>query len=154
MASNFFSMRRIFATRSPCICSVSYVYKEPSLFRSRCLSLSFNMNQRALSGNSPSLGRVGHFHGAWHCNQSSDDPIVGERPSIEVILSWSVRRISFVVVAPVDFSLGIGLRLNSRDWKDATTIQTTWSVALYIATAVACELSRPCSHRQTPAAQS
>jgi hypothetical protein len=72
-------------------------------------------------------------------NQNSYDPAHGDRLSIEVILDWSIPRISAVVLTPVLLSLGIGIWLNSRNWSDLATIQTAWGVASYIATAGACE---------------
>jgi hypothetical protein len=72
-------------------------------------------------------------------NQESNNPLKGEMLSLEVILGWSAPRISVVVLAPVLLSLRIGLWLNSRNWSDATTLQTTWGVASYIATAGACK---------------
>lgn len=71
-------------------------------------------------------------------NSASNDPTSGEMLSIEVVLGWSTARISVIVLAPVLLSLGVGFWLNSRNWGDATTIQTAWSVASYIATAGAC----------------
>ncbi|KAI1082168.1 hypothetical protein F5B20DRAFT_587827 [Whalleya microplaca] len=68
-------------------------------------------------------------------NHGSKDPKSGEMLSIELILGWSVLRISVAVLTPVLLSLAIGLWLNSSDWTDTETIQTAWGVASYIATA-------------------
>jgi hypothetical protein len=71
-------------------------------------------------------------------NQDSADPAKG-KISLEIVLGWSIFRISIVVLTPVLLSLAIGLWLNSRNWADPTTIQTAWGVASYIATAGACK---------------
>ncbi|KAI3317424.1 hypothetical protein HD806DRAFT_515017 [Xylariaceae sp. AK1471] len=68
-------------------------------------------------------------------NHKSKDPKAGDMLSIELILGWSVFRISIAILIPVLLSLGIGLWLNSSDWADNGTIQTAWGVASYIATA-------------------
>ena len=60
--------------------------------------------------------------------------------SIEIILGWSIGRISFAILSPMLLSLVIGLWLNSKNWTDNGTIQTAWGVASYIATAGACKL--------------
>ncbi|PVH85824.1 hypothetical protein DL98DRAFT_376870, partial [Cadophora sp. DSE1049] len=70
-----------------------------------------------------------------HLNNDSSNPVEGDMLSLEIILGWSVPRISIVVLTPVLLSFAIGMWLNSKDWSDATTIQTAWSVASYIATA-------------------
>jgi len=77
---------------------------------------------------------------AWadwiHCvlNNSSQSPQEGVY-SLELVLDWSVTRISVVVILPVLLSLGIGIWLNSSDWTDLATIQTAWGTASYIVTA-------------------
>ncbi|KAL2074119.1 hypothetical protein VTL71DRAFT_7897 [Oculimacula yallundae] len=68
-------------------------------------------------------------------NDYNPDPGEGDMLSLEIVLGWSAPRITVAIVTPVVLSLGIGLWLNSKDWGDATTIQTAWSVASYIATA-------------------
>ncbi|KAL7933634.1 hypothetical protein V8C35DRAFT_303461 [Trichoderma chlorosporum] len=66
---------------------------------------------------------------------ANNDPHEHKMLSLELVLGWSIFRLSFVVLAPVLLSLGIGLWLNSKAWTDPTSIQTAWSVASYIATA-------------------
>ncbi|KAH9221683.1 hypothetical protein DL95DRAFT_287645 [Leptodontidium sp. 2 PMI_412] len=95
-----------------------------------------------------------HAYNSWGCpeevqvewsawlsqlNNNNTNPLEGDMLSLEIILGWSIPRISIVVLTPVLLSLGIGLWLNSKNWGDPTTIQTAWSVASYIATAGACE---------------
>ncbi|KAH7364142.1 hypothetical protein BKA65DRAFT_490533, partial [Rhexocercosporidium sp. MPI-PUGE-AT-0058] len=94
-----------------------------------------------------------HAYSSWDCprevqlewaswlaqlNKNNTNPLEGDMLSLEIILGWSIPRITIVVLTPVLLSLGIGLWLNSKNWGDATTIQTAWSVASYIATAGAC----------------
>ncbi|KAF4428927.1 hypothetical protein F53441_14040 [Fusarium austroafricanum] len=67
-------------------------------------------------------------------NNSSLDVLQGQY-AIELVLDWSVMRISTVVLLPVLLSLGIGLWLNSSHWTDLATIQTAWGTASYIVTA-------------------
>ncbi|KAI1483837.1 hypothetical protein F4774DRAFT_105411 [Daldinia eschscholtzii] len=55
--------------------------------------------------------------------------------SLEIVLGWSAKRISAVVLLPVLLSLALGIWLNSRNWSDLATIQTAWGTASYIATA-------------------
>ncbi|KAF5977936.1 hypothetical protein FCOIX_6268 [Fusarium coicis] len=54
---------------------------------------------------------------------------------LELVLDWSVTRISIVVLIPVLLSLAIGIWLNSKAWTDLATIQTAWGTASYIVTA-------------------
>ncbi|KAK4098996.1 hypothetical protein N658DRAFT_525828 [Parathielavia hyrcaniae] len=54
--------------------------------------------------------------------------------SVEIVLGWSLNRISAVVLLPVLLSLAIGVLLNSKDWTDLATIQTVWGTASYIVT--------------------
>ncbi|KAL9572289.1 hypothetical protein ACKAV7_003490 [Fusarium commune] len=54
---------------------------------------------------------------------------------LELVLDWSVTRISIVVLVPVLLSLAIGIWLNSKAWTDLATIQTAWGTASYIVTA-------------------
>jgi len=74
-------------------------------------------------------------------NDSLNDPadMEGKRLSIELVLDWSIFRISLVILAPLLLSVVVGLWLNSSNWTDNATIQTAWSVASYIATAGACK---------------
>ncbi|KAK6953449.1 hypothetical protein Daesc_005753 [Daldinia eschscholtzii] len=55
--------------------------------------------------------------------------------SLEIVLGWSAKRISAVVLLPILLSLALGIWLNSRNWSDLATIQTAWGTASYIATA-------------------
>jgi hypothetical protein len=59
--------------------------------------------------------------------------------ALELVLDWSVARITFVVLLPVLLSLAVGVWLNSRDWTDLATIQTAWGTASYVVTAGGCE---------------
>jgi hypothetical protein len=61
--------------------------------------------------------------------------------SLEVVLDWSVARITIVVLLPVLLSLAVGIWLNSRDWTDLATIQTAWGTASYVVTAGGCKFS-------------
>ncbi|KAK4165550.1 hypothetical protein QBC43DRAFT_315449 [Cladorrhinum sp. PSN259] len=67
-------------------------------------------------------------------NSSSYDVVEG-RYSLELVLDWSVTRISAVIMAPVLLSLAVGLWLNSSNWTDLDTIQTAWGAASYVVTA-------------------
>ncbi|RYP41381.1 hypothetical protein DL767_001019 [Monosporascus sp. MG133] len=67
-------------------------------------------------------------------NNTSQDVLEGTY-SVEIVLDWSVNRISVVVLLPVLLSLAIGLWLNSKDWTDLATIQTAWGTASYIVSA-------------------
>ncbi|KAI1805572.1 hypothetical protein F4811DRAFT_569955 [Daldinia bambusicola] len=67
-------------------------------------------------------------------NNSSHDVRKGSY-SLELVLGWSAKRISAVVLLPVLLSLAIGIWLNSSNWSDLATIQTAWGTASYIATA-------------------
>ncbi|KAF5653745.1 hypothetical protein FCIRC_14008, partial [Fusarium circinatum] len=67
-------------------------------------------------------------------NKSSLDVREGEY-GLELVLDWSVTRISVVVLVPVLLSLAIGIWLNSKAWTDLATIQTAWGTASYIVTA-------------------
>jgi len=58
--------------------------------------------------------------------------------SVEIVLDWSVARISVVVLIPVLLSLAIGIWLNSANWSDLATIQTAWGTASYVVTAGGC----------------
>jgi hypothetical protein len=71
-------------------------------------------------------------------NHGSDVPAEGKRLSIELVLGWSVTRISVVASIPLILSLAIGLWLNSSNWTDNITIQTAWLVASYVVAAGAC----------------
>ncbi|KAI0122439.1 hypothetical protein F4814DRAFT_408734 [Daldinia grandis] len=55
--------------------------------------------------------------------------------SLELVLDWSAKRISAVVLLPILLSIAIGIWLNSKDWTDLATIQTAWGTASYIVTA-------------------
>ncbi|KAF3060053.1 hypothetical protein GL218_04744 [Daldinia childiae] len=55
--------------------------------------------------------------------------------SLELVLDWSAKRISAVVLLPVLLSIAIGIWLNSMDWADLATIQTAWGTASYVVTA-------------------
>ncbi|KAK4042608.1 hypothetical protein C8A01DRAFT_33269 [Parachaetomium inaequale] len=59
--------------------------------------------------------------------------------ALELVLDWSVARITFVVLLPVLLSLAVGVWLNARDWTDLATIQTAWGTASYVVTAGGCE---------------
>ncbi|KAK4225962.1 hypothetical protein QBC38DRAFT_394365 [Podospora fimiseda] len=61
--------------------------------------------------------------------------VVEGRYALELVLDWSVTRISIVILAPVLLSLAIGLWLNSSNWNDLGTIQTAWGTASYVVTA-------------------
>ncbi|KAF9776897.1 hypothetical protein IL306_004842 [Fusarium sp. DS 682] len=65
--------------------------------------------------------------------------VQGGEYAIELVLDWSVTRISIVVLVPVLLSLAIGIWLNSKAWTDLATIQTAWGTASYIVTAGACK---------------
>ena len=67
-------------------------------------------------------------------NNGSHDVLDGPF-AIELVLDWSVTRISIVVLFPVLLSLAIGLWLNSSAWTDLATIQTAWGTASYVVTA-------------------
>ncbi|KAF5616952.1 uncharacterized protein FTJAE_12827 [Fusarium tjaetaba] len=77
---------------------------------------------------------------AWsdwiHCtlNNKRLDILEGQY-GLELVLDWSVTRISIVVLIPVLLSLAIGIWLNSKAWTDLATIQTAWGTASYIVTA-------------------
>ncbi|KAL5601675.1 hypothetical protein FOBRF1_009208 [Fusarium oxysporum] len=81
-----------------------------------------------------------HISLAWsdwiHCtlNNKRLDVLEGEH-GLELVLDWSVTRISIVVLVPVLLSLAIGIWLNSKAWTDLATIQTAWGTASYIVTA-------------------
>ncbi|KAF5588145.1 hypothetical protein FPANT_6677 [Fusarium pseudoanthophilum] len=81
-----------------------------------------------------------HISLAWsdwiHCtlNNKRLDILEGEY-GLELVLDWSVTRISIVVLIPVLLSLAIGIWLNSKAWTDLATIQTAWGTASYIVTA-------------------
>ena len=55
--------------------------------------------------------------------------------ALQLVLDWSVGRISTVLLTPVLLSLAVGLWLNSNNWTDLDTIQTAWGTASYIVTA-------------------
>ncbi|GAP88927.1 hypothetical protein SAMD00023353_1700040 [Rosellinia necatrix] len=55
--------------------------------------------------------------------------------ALELVLGWSIIRISTVVLLPVLLSLAIGIYLNAADWRDLATIQTAWGTASYVVTA-------------------
>ncbi|KAG8671019.1 hypothetical protein FPOAC2_04327 [Fusarium poae] len=55
--------------------------------------------------------------------------------ALELVLDWSITRITIVVLVPVLLSLAIGIWLNAKDWTDLATIQTAWGTASYIVTA-------------------
>ncbi|KAI1660466.1 hypothetical protein F4813DRAFT_350041 [Daldinia decipiens] len=61
--------------------------------------------------------------------------------SLELVLDWSAKRISVVVLLPVLLSIAIDIWLNSKDWTDLATIQTAWGTASYIVTAGGRKLS-------------
>ena len=67
-------------------------------------------------------------------NNTSQDVTQGSY-SIEIVLGWSISRITTVILFPVLLSLVIGIWMNSRDWTDLSTIQTAWGTASYIVTA-------------------
>ncbi|KAI1469491.1 uncharacterized protein F4812DRAFT_470418 [Daldinia caldariorum] len=67
-------------------------------------------------------------------NNSSHDIRKGSY-SLELVLGWSAKRISIVVMLPVLLSLAVGIWLNSSNWYDLDTVQTAWGTASYIATA-------------------
>jgi hypothetical protein len=74
-----------------------------------------------------------------HLNNSSKNPVEG-RYSIEILLSWSVLRLSIVTSIPVLLSLAVGLwyqTLPAEDGSDPTG--TAWIIATYIITAGACK---------------
>lgn len=85
-----------------------------------------------------------HISLAWsdwiHCtlNNKRLDILEGEY-GLELVLDWSVTRISIVVLVPVLLSLAIGIWLNAKAWTDLATIQTAWGTASYIVTAGACK---------------
>ncbi|KAI0432842.1 hypothetical protein F5Y09DRAFT_300547 [Xylaria sp. FL1042] len=54
--------------------------------------------------------------------------------ALELVLGWSMARISIVVLLPVLLSLAIGIYLNSQNWTDLATIQTAWGTASYVVT--------------------
>nr|RBQ94716.1 hypothetical protein FVER53263_20694 [Fusarium verticillioides] len=81
-----------------------------------------------------------HISLAWsdwiHCTLNSKRlHILEGEYGLELVLDWSVTRISIVVLIPVLLSLAIGIWLNSRAWTDLATIQTAWGTASYIVTA-------------------
>jgi hypothetical protein len=59
--------------------------------------------------------------------------------SLEVVLGWSIFRITLVVLSPVVLSLVLGLWFQSRAHTDLATLQTAWGIASYVATAGGCE---------------
>ncbi|KAF5604380.1 hypothetical protein FPCIR_926 [Fusarium pseudocircinatum] len=67
-------------------------------------------------------------------NNKRLDILEGEY-GLELVLDWSVTRISIVVLVPVLLSLAIGIWLNAKAWTDLATIQTAWGTASYIVTA-------------------
>ncbi|KAF4341459.1 hypothetical protein FBEOM_4620 [Fusarium beomiforme] len=67
-------------------------------------------------------------------NNERLDVLEGEY-ALELVLDWSITRISIVVLVPVLLSLAIGIWLNSKAWTDLATIQTAWGTASYIVTA-------------------
>ncbi|KAK3986132.1 hypothetical protein QBC44DRAFT_248816 [Cladorrhinum sp. PSN332] len=67
-------------------------------------------------------------------NNGSYDVVEGTY-ALELVLDWSVTRISVVILAPVLLSLAVGLWLNSSNWTDLGTIQTAWGTASYVVTA-------------------
>ncbi|KAF2820938.1 hypothetical protein CC86DRAFT_303878 [Ophiobolus disseminans] len=74
-------------------------------------------------------------------NQGSNHPLdenFDDFLSIEVILGWSVLRISVAVLMPVILSLSIGLWFQWSNSKDLATIQAAWSIASYVVTAAGC----------------
>jgi hypothetical protein len=74
-----------------------------------------------------------------HLNASSRNPEHGKY-SIEILLSWSVLRLSIVTSIPVILSLSVGLwyqTLPVTDGSDPTG--TAWIIATYIITAGACK---------------
>lgn len=73
-------------------------------------------------------------------NNGSHDVLKGNY-ALELVLDWSMTRITIVVLLPVLLSLGIGLWLNSAAWTDLATIQTAWGTASYVVTAGGCKLS-------------
>ncbi|KAG5761698.1 hypothetical protein H9Q72_010183 [Fusarium xylarioides] len=81
-----------------------------------------------------------HISLAWsdwiHCTMNNKrlDILEGEY-GLELVLDWSVTRISIVVLVPVLLSLAIGIWLNSKAWTDLATIQTAWGTASYTVTA-------------------
>ncbi|KAI5923637.1 hypothetical protein F4810DRAFT_710378 [Camillea tinctor] len=80
-----------------------------------------------------------HISQAWAewihrtLNKSSGN-LGPETYGLELVLGWSVNRISIVILFPVLLSLAVGLWLNSRAWTDLATIQTAWGAASYIVT--------------------
>ncbi|KAI0861077.1 hypothetical protein F4860DRAFT_476769 [Xylaria cubensis] len=64
-------------------------------------------------------------------NNGSNDVTKGTY-ALELVLSWSIYRISIVVLIPVLLSLAIGLHLNAQNWTDLATIQTAWGTASYV----------------------
>lgn len=74
------------------------------------------------------------------------DPTKGNMLSIEIILVGRLSASRLLFLHHCCSSLAIGLRLNSKNWTDTTTIQTAWTVASYVATAGACELALSCEH--------
>ena len=73
-------------------------------------------------------------------NGGSYDVVKGTY-ALEIVLGWSITRISIVILLPAMLSLAIGIWLNSSNWTDLTTIQTAWSVASYVVTTGGCKLS-------------
>lgn len=59
--------------------------------------------------------------------------------SLEIILGWSLIRISVVVLTPVVLSLAIGIWFQSRNPTDLVMVQTAWGIATYIVTTGTCE---------------
>lgn len=88
-----------------------------------------------------------HISRAWAdwihrtLNDGQLDVLQGEY-ALELVLDWSITRISIVVLVPVLLSLAIGIWLNAKAWTDLATIQTAWGTASYIVTAGACELTQ------------
>ncbi|KAI0966671.1 hypothetical protein F4678DRAFT_466270 [Xylaria arbuscula] len=66
-------------------------------------------------------------------NNKSNDITKGTY-GVELVLGWSITRISIVVLLPVFLSLAIGIYLNAQNWFDLATIQTAWGTASYVVT--------------------
>jgi hypothetical protein len=62
--------------------------------------------------------------------------------SLEIVLGWSLFRISVVILAPILLSLALGLWFQSKNINDLATVQTAWSIASYVATAGGRKLSQ------------
>ena len=77
-----------------------------------------------------------------HLSSSSKDPLEGKY-SIELLLSWSVFRMTVVTSIPVTLSLAVGFWYQSLPAKDGTDPSATaWIIATYIVTAGAREFTR------------